>query len=129
MSVPVDELLTSWLASLLPDVRVTSERPADLETRLPCVVVRRGGGGDAGQWVDGPIVDVDCYAAPSAAAASSAAATLAGQVDRLFRERTPAAWRGAQFTFLRCNQAPIKVSDSNPAVRHYVSAYSLSLQQ
>lgn len=123
IAVNVDELFVSWLTAQLTGVRVASERPAKLEDVLPFVVVSRGGGGDIDSALDGPIMDVDCYAATN-----TAAGDVARLVDRAFRQLTPAGWRGAQFTMLRCNQAPIKVGDANPAVRHYAATYSFSLQ-
>jgi hypothetical protein len=122
-TVNVDELFVSWLQAQQPAWGVASERPATLGQTLPFVVIRRGGGGDNAPWVDGPVVYVDCYAADW-----STVGTVARAVDSLFRERTPTGWRGAQFTLLRCNQAPIKVSDANTAVRHMASIYTFSLQ-
>lgn len=122
ISVSVDELFVSWLAAQLPGVNVSSERPGNVETVLPAVVVRRGASGDLDRWLDGPQMDVDCYAATR-----SLAGDLGRAVDYQFRVNTPAAWMGAQFSFLRCVQAPIKVPDVNQAVRHVASRYSFSL--
>lgn len=121
-AVPVDELFVSWLTANLPGVAFASERPGNLEQRLPFVVVRRGGGGDIDQGLDGPIMDLDFYAADR-----TTVAYVAQAVDRLFRQQTPAAWMGVQFTMLRCNQGATKVGDVNPAVRHMVATYSFSL--
>jgi hypothetical protein len=121
--VNVDELFTSWLSANLTGVGVASERPSDVQSRLPFLVVRRGGGGDLAQALDGPIMDFDYYAADW-----TTVGALARRVDGLLREQTPAGWRGAQFTMLRCNQAPMKVSDANTAVRHMAGTYSFSLQ-
>ncbi len=69
-------LLLEWLRGQVPDVRLVTDLPRNLEELLPVGQVTRIGGGRVQQVLDQARLDVDCYGA-----SREAARDLAAQIE------------------------------------------------
>ncbi len=121
--VDVEVLLTSWLEANIEDIRASTWTPADLDSRLPWVLVRRTGGPYDGFRLDQPSVDVAVFA-PDVDTASA----LALQIQRLFHESLARHQHGdAVVSHVRTTSGPHWIPYDNPAIQRYEASYTLAV--
>ncbi len=121
--VDVEILLTSWLEANVEDVRASTWTPADLDERLPWVLVRRTGGGYDGFRLDQPSVDIAVFA-PDVDTASA----LALQIQQLFHESLARRQHGdAVVAHVRTTSGPHWVPYDNADIQRVEASYVLTV--
>lgn len=118
--IDIEALLVAWLEDTIEDVHASTETPAELDDRLPWLLVRRIGGPYDGFRLDQPTVDIAVFAATGPEASA-----LAAQVQRLLHERLARSKVGtAVVSQVRTNTGPHWVPYGNPNLRRYEATYS-----
>lgn len=116
-------LLTSWLEANIEDVTASTKTPADLDDRLPWVLVRRTGGPYDGFRIDRPSVDIAVFA-PDV----DTAMALGLQIQRQFHENLARRKHGdAVVSHVRTDTGPHWVPYDNPAIQRVEASYALAV--
>jgi hypothetical protein len=116
----VETALTVWVREKF-DADASSERPAELELRLPWVQVARVGGVDT-RFSAHPRIDVDVYAA-----SPDEAADLAQDVHEALMFLTGPV-HGVVIRGISNTSGPSRRPESNPAVHRRGATYTVSLR-
>jgi hypothetical protein len=116
----VETALTAW-AALTFDAGASSERPPELETRLPWVTVERIGGTDE-RFSAHPRIAVDVFAA-----SPDEAADLAQDVHEALMFLTGPV-HGLVIRGISNTSGPSRRPESNPAVHRRGATYTVSLR-
>lgn len=127
----VEKVTLAWLTDRYPGVRVSTERPADLEAAVPYVQVVGIGGSDVPRAWGGsrlgitvPRVDVDGFASTR-----SAARDLVQQIyDDFFDELPGQVLEGATVLEVLSFMAPAWTPDENNSIRRFTCSVSLRLK-
>jgi len=123
MTWPDLQLLAVDYLSLVLGVRVSTRTPADLETVMPMVRVRRGPGADDG-ITDSPLLDVETFAATEREAWD-----LAEYARQAIHELQGKAVGGQLVDAVSTASSPTSVDWENPAVERFVASYRINLRQ
>jgi hypothetical protein len=118
----IQRLAVAYLTSAL-GVRVATRTPAELETNMPMIRVRRGPGADDG-ITDSPLLDVEAFAATE-----QAAWELAEDARQAVHELDGKAVDGALVDDVTTATAPVAVDWGSPAVHRFVASYRLNLRR
>ncbi len=121
--IDVETLLTSWLEANIEDITASTKTPADLDDRLPWVLVRRTGGPYDGFRIDRPSVDVAVFAPDE-----DSASALALQIQRRFHEVLARRRHGdAVVSHVKTDSGPHWTPYDNPAIQRYEAPYTLTV--
>lgn len=121
--IDVEVLLTSWLETAIEDITASTKTPADLDSRLPWVLVRRTGGSYDGFRIDRPSVDIAVFALDA-----DTASALALQIQREFHENLARHRHGdAVVSHVRTDTGPHWVPYDNPAIERYEASYAFAV--
>lgn len=130
MTIPVllmpdaEEVLVAYLAQEFPDATVVTELFMDFEDELPLLRVSRIGGAQVRPLVlDGPRLDVDCFASTRIAASE-----LARQVAAVMPAAKGQEFAGGLVTSVAEEIGPSWRPDFNPAVYHFGCTFVLTIR-